>query len=149
MFLFNRKPKKKTFLNSLGMSITLTEEFTEQAGNGSIVQYVSSDVLIMVEQHPCITENDMRLTVDGFMDALIKVGSEQNKAFMRDPNFGPNCLFSAFHDPESGITFCYHAFIYKAANSFWMVQFVTRGMSSLFHKEDILQWEKTIKFKNR
>lgn len=138
--VFGSLTKDKTFAHD-GMSITLTGSFRETDYNGFDVCYDSSKVAVFVIK-------DSFSVMDGLEDYTLR---EYGEAVIEGNDF------SSLLESSDGLTYFeytgtsdqaynYYAFVFKADDAFWLIQFATPESEAEKYEAKIFEWAKTIKF---
>ena len=140
----NLTTKEKTFSDE-GMSITLTEAFIVADYEGYTTCYDSTNVAVFV------IKEDFSL-MEGLEDyTLVQYGElvtannglEASVLRMKD-----DLLYfkRTYEIPDLEQTYVYYAFLYKAEDAFWLVQFATLEENVEYYQDDIFVWADSVEF---
>lgn len=127
-----------------GMTIKLTEDFQKETIAGFTACFISDDVVIVSLREPFTLMEGMEdLTVEEYGQLVI----ENNGVSSELEDFGgiPGFEYD-YTDGDSGETLHYRAFLYKAGDAFWMVQFSTYKDNFARFESQINQWAQTVTF---
>lgn len=145
-FLFspNHEPQAKVFSDH-GISLTLTDEFIQSEMDGYTGCYGSPDVAVYTleekfslsegaEDYSIVEYGDLIISQNGLSDITLQSTGELHY-FEYD-----------FTNPESGKTWQYYSFVYKADDAFWLVQFATLSENAAEYKPLIFDWASSVEF---
>lgn len=141
--LFESSPK--TF-SAAGMSITLTDDFTEQDHVSFTAIYDSQYVAVFVlkESFELIESTDI-LSKDSTVEDYAKVIIEGNELDC-EPVLEDGLLSFTYQTDNNGVDYTYFATIHKSSDAFWMIQFATKTRNFEKQKDNILSYAKSISF---
>lgn len=146
-FLFpDNDVKPKTF-SCDGMSITLTEVFREAEIENFTAAYDSKDVAVFALKEPFALYDGLEAyTVEQYMDLVI----EANGLSSAEPKTVEDLTFCKYNraNPETGVAYTYFAYVYKADDAFWLVQFATADKNVEAYTEEITEFAKSVEFAN-
>ena len=130
---------------SHGMNITLTKSFAEDSMMGQTACFSSKDVLVVALREPfTLVDGLENATVEEYGELSLDangMSASQLKSFDGIPGYEYDST-----DEESGDTFHTRAYLYKADDAFWMVQFITFKDNFAKYEPQIGQWAKSVTF---
>ncbi len=142
--LSDSAPQEKTFVSE-GMSITLTDEFTEVEVDNYTVAYDSRDIAVLALQEAV-------LLADGEENYTLE---EYAKLIMQNNSLDPNQLATTdglthftytATIPDTNDTYGYFTCIYEDGATFWIVQFATLEQNIDEYSQQFLEWAKSVEF---
>lgn len=137
------EPEEKTFTKS-GISITLNEDFKEEYISGYDVVY-STNYMAFFAKSEKFNGNDYlsAMSVEDYCDAVMEANGRKGVSKQKD---GLTYYeFNALSD--QGINYRYIAFIYKADDCFWLVQFAVEENMYDVYEEDVFKYAKSFNCK--
>lgn len=144
-WLFSDKaPKEKTFSYD-EMAITLTDEFKEAEIERFTVGYESKKVAVFaLKEEFALAEGFGDYTLEQYANLVIQansVGSAEVKT-------GDGLIHFEYDytSPETKEVFRYFAYVYKADDAFWLIQFATLDENVDKYAEQITEWAKSVEF---
>ena len=141
-----RAQKEKDF-SVEGMSITLTEGFREIKQENYTATYVSGDAAVMaLKEEFTLMPGAEDLTLGEYRDLVIRANG-LNSAERTVIEGIPAFLYENTN-AENGQTYRYTAFVYKAGDAFWLLQFGALKDGSSVDDAQIAQWAKSVRFTN-
>ncbi len=141
-----RAQKEKDF-SAEGMSITLTEGFREIKQENYTATYVSGDAAVMaLKEEFTLMPGAEDLTLGEYRDLVIRANG-LNSAERTVIEGIPAFLYENTN-AENGQTYRYTAFVYKAGDAFWLLQFGALKDGSSVDDAQIAQWAKSVRFTN-
>ncbi|MBE6949604.1 MAG: hypothetical protein E7456_07155 [Ruminococcaceae bacterium] len=145
LFASSGSTDAKTF-SSNGMTITLTEEFTETSMEGFTVCYDSANAAVIA------LKEDFTL-MDGFGDltieeygSLVMQGSGLEASDL-DTDGDLRYFAYTYEDPSAGDNYLYVIYVYKTSDAFWLVEFVTPEVMADEYVPLIMEWAESVEFK--
>ncbi len=143
--LFSDKPPAPKTFSAEGMSITLTDEFTEVDADNYTVAYDSRDIAVLALQEAVLVD-------DGQEDYTLE---EYAKLVMQNNSLDPEQLQTSddltyftytYTNPDSGDTYEYFTCVYEGGVDFWIVQFATLEQNADEYSQQFFDWAKTVSF---
>ncbi len=135
--LWGSSSKEQTF-SSGGMTITLTAAFEEVEYEGYTACYDSKKVAVFaLKEDFSVLDGLEDYTVFEYGQLVLET-NEVNLPLKSVDNL------TFFEYTESGYTYC--AFVFKADDAFWLVQFATPESDAEEYQTKIFKWAKTITF---
>lgn len=128
-----------------GMTITLTEDFTEQKVLNQTACYISTDevVAIIKEKFEDLKIYDIssKLSAKEYADLVIQLNDFPSFAMEEDG------LVSFSYDKTiNGESFRYYATTFRDDDAYWLIQFASEGSSYYQHLEKFKEYAKSITF---
>ena len=135
----------KTFSAS-GMSITLTEDFTERDYVSFTATYDSQYVAVfalketfdLIDATGVLSRNS---TTEEYAKFVI-----QGNQLDCEPVSENGLLSFVYQSENNGVDYTYFATIHKSSDAFWMIQFATKTSNFEKQKDNILTYAKSISF---
>ena len=128
-----------------GMTITLTNEFTQINMAGFTAAFDAPDVaLLALKESFAAAPGAEALSLDEYIDIVIQANGIQG-AEKKNPE-GLSGYSYSFTNPQDGKTYRYLSFAYKTGDAFWLLQFVTAEESAGNYEAKIVGWAKTARF---
>ena len=141
-----RAQKEKDF-SAGGMTITLNEGFREIKQENYTATYVSGDAAVMaLKEEFTLMPGAEDLTLGEYRDLVIRANG-LNSAERTVIEGIPAFLYENTN-AENGQTYRYTAFVYKAGDAFWLLQFGALKDGSSVDDAQIAQWAKSVRFTN-
>lgn len=142
--LLSAVPEEKTFSSS-GMSITLTDEFIETNIENYTVAYDSRDIAVFALKEDFSSFDGFEnYTVEQYGELVIKNNGLDMSQLKTD---GDLTFFKYdFSNPETNDTYQYFSYLYKADDSFWLIQFATLDENAEKYAPQIYEWAKSVEF---
>lgn len=129
-----------------GMTLTLTKEFTEQTQGGYTVCYGTKDVACLALKEPfSLAEGFEDYTLDEYGDLVLESNSLKETSKLQNSD-GLTYFEYEFTHPETKELYHYFSAVFKASDSFWLVQFATLEKDFDANREDIVKWLNSIEF---
>lgn len=140
----NTDSTPKTF-SAEGMSITLTNEFKETKIQNFTACYDSSKAVVFaIKESFSLLEGFENYTLEQYGDMVIKNnGSISAELKTTD---GLTYFEYDYANPAVNQEYHYFAFVYKADDAFWLIQFAVNKVDAINHFNDIVGWAKSVKF---
>ena len=140
----NTPAEVKTFSKS-GMSITLTDEFTEKYIQGYTAIYESKHVAVFaLEEHFTLLEGFEDYTLAEYADLVIQNNGLSSTSTKTEK--GLTLFEYDFKNPDTGLTYHYFSFVYKADDAFWMIQFSMEAKNTDAYENQIFDWARSVNF---
>ncbi len=144
--IFRKAPEPLTFSND-GMSITLTDYFSESEYPGYTACYESANVAVFtLKESAVLLEEYGIVTLDDY-SALILETNEIAPYDLQNAEGIPFFEYE-FENPETNETYHYVTYMYQASDAFWIVQFSVLADTYPEYTADILAWAKSVEFSN-
>lgn len=135
-------PKEFT---SHGMTITLTKDFREDSAVGFTSCYASKDVAVLSLREPFTLMDGLEdFTLEEYGELALE-NNDMSASLLKSFNGIPGFEYDST-DPDSGDTYHYRIFLYKADDAFWMVQFFTYKDNFSRYESQINQWAASVTF---
>ncbi len=129
--------------SSDGMNIVLTEEFIIDNQPGYTVCFSSEDVVVFsLRESFTYLGVDADFSLDEYGKAVLRVNNMQAKEL----NKKDGLTYFEYVKNIEGEDYHYYAFVYKADNAFWLVQFALLDQNIDDYQEDIFEWAESITF---
>ena len=142
LLMHNSEPKDFT---ADGMTITLTNEFSEASADLYSAVYESESIAVFVFKESFSSSPALKKkTLDEYMDMLIDVNDFESKGITKTSN--PKGFVYDYTNPETGDTYRYFSYVYQSEDAFWFVQFATLAADADNYKQQILTFANSVKF---
>ncbi len=129
----------KTFTDS-GMTITLTNEFERKQSEQFTVCYDSNKVAVFALKEPfSLVDGFKNYTLKEYGELVLRNNGSSSKLKTVDE------LYMFEYDDTKG-KYTYFAFVYKADDAFWLVQFATLTELADEYEAKVIEWAKTVSF---
>lgn len=138
------KAERKEF-SSNGMSITLTKEFKEIEYAGFIAAYNSPNVAVAALREAFYTLAPRFDNTTEYQYAKMVLQNNGATALIKTTDDMVNFEYDKIN-PSTQTSYHYIAYVYRASDAFWLVQFVTVGDKAADYAESIRSWAKSVKF---
>ncbi|MBQ7799878.1 MAG: hypothetical protein IJ370_05245 [Oscillospiraceae bacterium] len=147
--LFSDKPPAPKTFSAEGMSITLTDEFTEVDTEGLknfTTAYETRDVAVLVlkENDNMFADGMENYTVDDYGE-MVLLSSNLSSSEIKH-NDGLTYFTYTGQNADTNISYNYYAYIYKNGNNFWLIQFATAEEHAEKYSQQFFEWAKTVRF---
>ena len=147
MGAMNEEAQPKTFTTG-DITITLTDDFDEGDIDGYDAVWESWEAMVVVLEEPFDTltevmEDPAAATVREFAE-LHRDSNEKTAPIETEDGLTRYCY--EWTDEESGVTYRYYTYLYKSADSFWMVQFFIDAEDAAEYQDLIPQWAQSVTF---
>ena len=140
----SKAPEAKSF-SADGMSITLTDNFTEESYSGYTVCYDSKDVAIFVlKEEFTLAEGFEDYTLEQYGNLVIE-GNGLTDSQLQTSD-GLTYFEYDYEDTANSDTYHYITYVYKADDAFWMIQFATSESDFAKYSSQITNWAKSASF---
>ena len=140
----NKMSEPKSFTEG-GMTITLTNGFQKMDYEGFAAVFGSTDVVVLAEKESFATDTALgSMSREAYANLFIQnnnlTGSEvrQEEELLWFQYKGTN--------PDSKATYRYSVYVFKTADTFWVVQFAALDKDADEYANQIMEWAKTITF---
>ena len=138
-------PKEKTF-SVAGMSIVLTDSFAEKEYISYTSYYTSQDMLVITLKEDKATFSQAGISFANtdlmeYADMVIRANG-----LTVTPTQDEKFTSFVYDKTVSGKDYTYHAFVYKATDAFWLIQFATTQDDYEKMKEDIFKFAGSVTF---
>ena len=139
--------KEKTF-EVAGMRIVLTDDFAEKEYITYTSYYVSQDMVVITLKEDKATFSQAGISFAN-TDLMEYAGMViRANGLTVKPNQDEKFTSFVYDKTVSGKDYTYHAFVYKAADAFWLIQFATLQKDYEEKIEDIFKYAGTVTFVN-
>ncbi len=130
--------------SSDGMTITLTEDFEKADFDGYTVTYDSRFAAVFAikesfAEAPVLSD----YSIEEYADLLAEVNELTDAQIKKD---GEHTYVEYDAETDSGETYRYFTYVYKADDAFWFVQFAVPAENAEKYAEDISAWAKSVTF---
>lgn len=140
-------PSPKDFSKD-GMTITLTDAFSENTMGGYTVCYDSRDVAVFVlkESFSLFAEAGIT-TLEEYAELVHSANALRSpgEITLRD---GLTTMEYSFHNDAEGKTYKYFSVMLKGPDAFWLVQFACVDAAYDSKLESFVEWAKSVRFDN-
>ena len=144
VLLSNKTPKAKTF-SSDGMTVTLTNEFRKTNIEPYTVVYDSKNVAVFALREAfTLAEGFENYTLEQYADLVIQVNNSNTSGV--ETAEGLTYFVYTFTNPETKDVYRYYAYVYKADDAFWLVQFATLDKNAQKYAPEFEKWAKSVEF---
>lgn len=144
-FLFSSIVHSKDF-SSHGMTITLTDEFNEIDMDNYTVCFESQDVAVFaLQERFTLAEGLEDYTLKQYGNVIINNNAPAAGAKLKN-NHSLTYFEYEFTNPKTDETYHYFSVVYKASDSFWMVQFATSKENYERYEDSFIKWAKSVSF---
>lgn len=133
------QPAEKTFSKS-GMSITLTEQFAEKEHVSYTSVYESKDIAIFTLKEEFSLFGGADYSVKEYAELVI----EANK-LTSDVKTQDDLTYFDYDKEINGKDFQYTAFVYKADDAYWMIQFACAQDDADALKDEVFKYARSVK----
>lgn len=137
-----RLAKPQTYTTQ-GMSITLPAKFSKAKMDNMTVAYQTKDVAVFA------LREDFTL-MEGLKDySLTKYGNNvisNNKLTSAKLQYEGDLTYFTYTAKPENENFVYYAFVYKAKDAFWLIQFATKEENEATNRQQFFDWANTVTF---
>ena len=146
-FLTNYEPPAgndpKTFTDE-GMSIVLTEGFKSTSVDGYNFAFESRDAVVFGLKEPfTLMEGFENYTIEEYGQLIIDNNELDSGLQTKD-----GTTYLTYTGDVDGTQYHYTAYLYKAGDAFWMIQFATTSEKAPTMADSIHQWASSVTFEN-
>ena len=146
-FLSNYEPpasnEPKTFRDE-GMSIVLTEGFKTTSVDGYNFAFEARDAIVFGLKEPfTLMEGFENYTVEEYGQLIIDNNEMDSQLQTKD-----GITYLTYTGDVDGTQYHYTAYLYKAGDAFWMIQFATTAENAPGMEAQIHQWASSVTFEN-
>ena len=126
-----------------GMSITLTDDFTEQDIVSQTAVYASAKHIVMAlkEEYALFEEIGDSLSLQEYAQLVC-----QNNDLTADIEEKDGLVCFEYENEANGRDFAYFAVVQKGTDAYWLFQFSCDSSNYEDSKEQFIDWAKTIRF---
>ncbi len=138
------QPEPKTFTKA-GLSLTLTDDFSEFEADGYDVAYESrSEAVLVLKESFDSAPGVEDITLEEYADLVLEANG-QNEELKSE-----NGMIYYEYDArgEKNVEFHYTVCLYKGPDAFWIVQFATYKDKAEAARDQIMEWAKSVTFVN-
>lgn len=138
----------KTF-NADGMSITLTDNFSEEDAMGFTQCYSSNDAVVMIVKEKFAAFDGLEeFTLDEYIDAVIANMDTDALEGDFETKTEDDLVYIeyTYEDPADDTEYRYFSFFYKTDDAFWIVEFAIMEKSTSKLKDDVFEWASSVTF---
>lgn len=127
-----------------GMTITLTEGFTETKMDGYTLCYDSKEIAVFaLKESFSLAAGFGDYTLAEYADLVHTANAARNPGDITDIE-GLTCMEYTFDN--NGTVYSYLSVMYKASDAFWLVQFTCKQADYEAFKPHMITWAKSVKF---
>ncbi len=140
--LLKGDPEPKTFTKA-GISITLTDRFSEFKADGYDVAYeTNKEVVFVLRESFDIAPGVEALTVEEYAGFVMEA-NEQNEELKSEDGL----LYYEYDAMgDNKVEYHYTVFLFKGPDAFWIVQFATFEKNAEAAHDQIMEWAKSVTF---
>ena len=138
-FGLSSAPKEKTFSKS-GMSITLNESFYEKEYVSYTSTYESQKIVVFTLKEEFSYFGGVDYSLEEYADLVIYANNLTATVKTKD-----NLTYFTYEKEVSGKNYCYTAFVYKAADAYWLIQFACEKNQADKLESDIFTYAASVK----
>lgn len=138
------EPEEKTFTDK-GMSITLTDDFTEKDLVSTTVYFESMDAVVTGLKEEFSTLEEAGLTKDSTVEDYAKVVAYNNKK-EDEIKTEDGLTYFTYTSDVNGKTYFYIASMYKSNDAFWLFNFACDSSDQEQFENTFKTWAKSVKF---
>lgn len=127
-----------------GMTITLTEDFSEREYIGYSGVYTSPDVAVFALREAfTLAPGFGNKTTEEYAQTVLQNNGKSGEIKTKD-----GLVYFEFNnvDPSTRMVYHYVAYSYKTSDAFWLVQFATQTTKADDYAEAISKWAKSVRF---
>ncbi len=136
--------KEKEFTHS-GLTITLTEAFTEASYEGYTVCYDSANVAVFViKENFSLLEGLEDYTLKQYAELVHNANSSRNPAAITEVE-GLTTFEYSFLNTDEDQTYQYFTTMFKGDDAFWTIQFCCKADKFSEYKADMIKYAKSVK----
>ena len=140
----NKTPDVKNF-SSNGMTIALTDEFTEVDVVNFTAAYESENVFVFaLKEAFTLFDGFGDNTIEQYTDLVIESNSLDSVQTKTDD--GLTLFEYTYTLPETNDVYKYFAYTYKANDAFWLIQFAVLNESAEEYAQQITEWANSVEF---
>ena len=140
----NKTPDVKNF-SSNGMTIALTDEFTEVDVVNFTAAYESENVFVFaLKEAFTLFDGFGDNTIEQYTDLVIESNSLDSVQTKTDD--GLTLFEYTYTLPETNDVYKYFAYTYKANDAFWLIQFAVLNESADEYAQQITEWANSVEF---
>lgn len=138
------EPEEKTFTDK-GMSITLTDDFTEKDLVSTTVYFESMDAVVTGLKEEFSTLEEAGLTKDSIVEDYAKAVAYNNKK-EDEIKTEDGLTYFTYTSDVNGKTYFYIASMYKSNDAFWLFNFACDSSDQEQFENTFKTWAKSVKF---
>ncbi len=136
----------KTF-SSDGMTITLTDEFSEAELDNFTVSYESKEVAVFALKESFSEAAHLKsMSIEQYGNLVIQMNGLFSDALKKAE--GLTYFDYEYENTETNETYRYFVYLYKTDDAFWMVQFALPEQNVKAYSEQITEWARAVTFSN-
>lgn len=137
------RPEPKNF-RSEGMTITLTDEFQEVEDGYFDVCFDSKDVAIFCLREPFTLREDFpEMSLQEYGELMLENNNFESSVKIQTSD---GQTWFTYTTDVAGNTYHYFAYLYKAEDAFWMLQFSVLEENLDEYRDEIVEWSKSVAF---
>lgn len=137
--------KPKTFSEE-GLSITLTNEFSEAGLGNYTASYGSSEAVVLtLKESFTLMEGLEDYTLAEYGELIIEANGMAGSVMLQERDGLPYFTYK-YTNPETKDVFDYTIVLFKSDDAFWSVQFATPESKSEAYEQHIFQWAASVTF---
>ena len=143
--IFNRHSTTEKTFSSGGLTITLTEDFSEDSYVSKTAAFTSKDVMVIGLREPFALMQGLEdLTVDQYAEMVLKANGrsvDELQSFNGIPGFEYD-----WTNEDVKQDYHYRTYTYKADDAFWTIQFIMLKKDAEEYQDKIDTWAATVRF---
>lgn len=145
--LFSQRDAQPKVFSDAGMTVTLTNEFKKATAEGYTTAYDSKNVAVFALKESFSSAPGMAdMTLAQYANLVLQAnGYTSSQVHTAD---GLTWFEFDFTNTQTNEKYHYFAYMYKANDAFWLVQFATLSENVQTYKADIAGWAKSVTFGN-
>lgn len=137
--------KPQTFSEE-GLSITLTNEFSDAGLGNYTASYGSSEVVVLtLKESFTLMEGLEDYTLAEYGELIIEANGMAGSVMLQERDGLPYFTYK-YTNPETNDVFDYTIVLFKSDDAFWSVQFATPESKSEAYEQRIFQWAASVTF---
>ena len=129
-----------------GMTITLTDDFSEKSYEGYTTCYSSDDVAVFIlKESFSLAPGVSELTLDQYAQAVYEANSSKSPDPIKKES-GLTIMEHSFFNEEEEKTYGYCSVMFKGEDAFWLIQFACYEDDYDEKKPQFIDWAKSVTF---
>ena len=139
----NTENTNKTFSLD-GVQITLPGYFKEESATGIFASFFDEYSVILLHREPFTEHPSLEMyTLEEYGEKLIQARNI-NAALQKTD--GLLCFEYELNVGDGSVKYNYFVVLFKTNSDFWIFEFVSDSREAQAHREEFIQWAKTVKF---
>ena len=131
---------------SNGMSIVLTDAFTECTLEGYTVCYDSKEAGVFVLKEPfSLRAGFSDLSIDDYAELVYDANASKSPSKISKEG-GLTSMEYSFLNEEENQTYRYYTTVFKTSDAFWLIQFACKQEDYDAKRHTFIDWAKSIEF---